>query len=82
MTHGAQAFWNRQEGAQELAEAIQQTLNGVVNTHRAKQAKAISDSIYLMKQALFPESWWNADFSPTLGKQRSCKRALIKKSWP
>lgn len=54
VTHGAQAFWNRQEGAQELAEAIQQTLNGVVNTHRAKQAKAISDSIYLMKQALVP----------------------------
>lgn len=38
-THGAQAFRNRQEGAETLAQLLQCNLNAVVNTHRAKEAK-------------------------------------------
>ena len=35
VTHGAQTFWNRQEGAEALARTLQAGLNPVVNTHRA-----------------------------------------------
>ena len=48
VTHGAQTFWNRQEGAEALARTLQAGLNPVVNTHRAKEPKQIPDSIYLM----------------------------------
>ena len=54
VTHGAQVFWNRQEGAEPLALSMQEVLNAVVNTHRSKQAKAIPDTIYLMKKSLAP----------------------------
>ena len=39
VTHGAQTFWNRQEGAEALARTLQAGLNPVVNTHRAKGAE-------------------------------------------
>ena len=54
VTHGAQVFWNRQDGAQALAETVQADLNGCVNTHRAKQAKAIAPTIYLMGHITAP----------------------------
>lgn len=40
VTHGAQTFWNRQEGAEALARTLQAGLNPVVNTHRAQGAEA------------------------------------------
>ncbi|MBR3641475.1 MAG: N-acetylmuramoyl-L-alanine amidase, partial [Oscillibacter sp.] len=43
-THGAQAFWNREEGAQVFADAIQGQFNRVINTHRAKDARPIPAS--------------------------------------
>ena len=49
-THGAQAFQNRQDGAETLAQLLQCNLNAVVNTHRAKEAKLIPESIYLILQ--------------------------------
>jgi N-acetylmuramoyl-L-alanine amidase len=54
VTHGAQVFWNGQEGADALAQAVQAALNGCINTERAKEAKAIPATIYLMKHALAP----------------------------
>lgn len=54
VTHGAQAFWNREEGAETLAGILQTDLNTVVNTHRAKEAKPISESIYLINHVTAP----------------------------
>ena len=54
VTHGAQAFRNRQEGAETLAQLLQCYLNAVVNTHRAKEAKLIPESIYLMNHVTVP----------------------------
>lgn len=53
-THGAQAFRNRQNGAETLAQLLQCNLNAVVNTHRAKEAKLIPESIYLMNHVTVP----------------------------
>ena len=53
-THGAQAFRNRQDGAETLAQLLQCNLNAVVNTHRAKEAKLIPESIYLMNHVTVP----------------------------
>ena len=47
--HGAQVFSNPQEPAAGLAQSIQQALNLTVNTGNEKTAKAIGDSVYLMK---------------------------------
>ena len=54
VTHGAQVFWNRQAGAEALAQQIQAHLNGAVNTHRAKEARAIPETIYLMNHVNAP----------------------------
>lgn len=53
-THGAQAFWNGEDGAETLAGVLQTDLNTVVNTHRAKEAKPISGDIYLMRHVTVP----------------------------
>lgn len=53
-THGAQAFRNQQDGAETLAQLLQCNLNAVVNTHRAKEAKLIPESIYLMNHVTVP----------------------------
>ncbi len=50
---GAQSFYNGVGGGQEMADRIQQALNGAVNVS-AKESKRISDSIYLMKHAECP----------------------------
>ena len=54
VTHGAQTFWNRQEGAEALAGQMQELLNEKINTHRPKEAKRISDGIYLMNHVNVP----------------------------
>ncbi len=54
VTHGAQVFWNRQEGAQALAESVQENLNRCINTHRAKDVKQIPTTIYLMGHITAP----------------------------
>jgi N-acetylmuramoyl-L-alanine amidase len=54
VTHGAQVFWNRQEGAETLARVVQDSLNGSVNVGNEKQPKKISDTIYLMKNVTAP----------------------------
>ena len=48
VTHGAQVFWNRREGAEVLAESIQNALNANVNAGNEKRPRQIPDSIYLM----------------------------------
>ena len=53
-THGAQVFWNQQIGAYMLAKTMQKVLNGSINTHRAKEAKKIDSSIYLMNHTQSP----------------------------
>jgi len=54
VTHGAQVFWNGQEGAQALAETVQTALNETVNPGNEKHAKAIAPTIYLMKHVTAP----------------------------
>nr|WP_325200886.1 N-acetylmuramoyl-L-alanine amidase [uncultured Oscillibacter sp.] len=54
VTHGAQVFWNRQEGAEALAERIQDALNASVNSGNSKHPRQIPDSIYLMKNITAP----------------------------
>ena len=54
VTHGAQVFWNRQEGAEELAETVQDALNGVINVGNEKHPKQIPATIYLMKNITSP----------------------------
>ena len=54
VTHGAQVFWNAEEGAQELAESIQDALNVCINLERAKQPRKIPASVYLMKHITAP----------------------------
>jgi N-acetylmuramoyl-L-alanine amidase len=53
--HGAQAFYNRVEGSEEMAFAVQEALNHALNgTENAKTAKRIGDDIYLMKNVTVP----------------------------
>ena len=54
VTHGAQAFRNREPEAEALAQIMQDVLNTVVNTHRAKEPKQIAGSIYLMNHVTVP----------------------------
>ena len=46
---GAQVFYNTSEGADTLAQAIQDQLNQAVNAGNEKATKAIDSSVYLMK---------------------------------
>lgn len=54
VTHGAQVFWNQQEGAEELAEAIQVSLNSSINVGNEKHTKQIPPTVYLMKHVTAP----------------------------
>lgn len=54
VTHGAQVFWNRQEGAETLAETVQEALNESINAGNEKRPKPIPATIYLMKNITAP----------------------------
>ena len=54
VTHGAQVFWNRQEGAEDLAASVQEALNTGINAGNEKHPRQIPDSIYLMKHITAP----------------------------
>ncbi|WP_298034989.1 N-acetylmuramoyl-L-alanine amidase [uncultured Dysosmobacter sp.] len=54
VTHGAQVFWNRQEGAEAMAERVQEALNSTVNAGNEKKARQIQPTIYLMKHVTAP----------------------------
>jgi len=54
VTHGAQVFWNRREGAEALAGQIQESLNAGINAGNEKHPRQIPDSIYLMKNITAP----------------------------
>lgn len=54
VTHGAQVFWNRREGAEALAGQIQESLNAAINAGNEKNPRRIPDSIYLMKNITAP----------------------------
>ena len=54
VTHGAQVFWNRKDGAEELAQSVQDALNIAVNAENEKKTKAIPATIYLMKNINVP----------------------------
>ena len=53
-TQGAQAFWNGQPGAEELAASVQAALNAAVNAGRGKKAAQAPSSVYLMKSVEAP----------------------------
>ena len=46
--HGAQVFYNAEDGAAELAAIVQQALNRSINPGNEKQEKPIGSSVYLM----------------------------------
>ena len=52
--HGAQVFYNAENGADELAERIQDVLNSTINPKNEKNTRKIPDSIYLMKHSNAP----------------------------
>lgn len=52
--HGAQVFYNTIDGADQLAEQVQQSLNQSVNIGNEKTQKAIDSTIYLMRQVNCP----------------------------
>lgn len=54
VTYGAQVFWNRQEGAETLAETVQEALNESINAGNEKHPKPIPATIYLMKNITAP----------------------------
>lgn len=54
VTHGAQVFWNRQEGGEVLAKIVQDSLNTGINAGNEKHAKQIPPTIYLMKNVTAP----------------------------
>lgn len=54
VTHGAQAFCNRQEEAGALAEFIQDALNQGINNGNEKKPRQIPEEIYLMKNITAP----------------------------
>ena len=54
VTHGAQVFWNRQAGADILAESVQQALKETINPGNEKLTRRIPDTIYLMKHVKAP----------------------------
>lgn len=54
VTHGAQVFWNSKEGADALAQSVQDALNTAVNVGNEKKTKAIPATIYLMKNVNAP----------------------------
>ena len=51
VTHGAQTFWNRQEGGEALAKLIQASLNAEINAGNEKRAYPMGEGVYLMKHA-------------------------------
>lgn len=54
VTHGAQVFWNQQEGAEALAVSVQDALNQKINAGNAKHPKPAPTSVYLMKHTTAP----------------------------
>jgi len=54
VTHGAQVFWNRQEGGEVLANVLQDALNQSINPGNEKHPKPIPATIYLMKHVTAP----------------------------
>ena len=54
VTHGAQVFWNQQNGAETAAVIIQDSLNSAINLGNNKNARKIPDSIYLMNHISAP----------------------------
>jgi len=54
VTHGAQVFWNQQEGAEALAKVVQDSLNTAINNENEKHPKKIPGTIYLMKHVTVP----------------------------
>lgn len=53
-THGAQVFYGKKEGSDEVANAVQLALNQTVNAGNEKTEKAIDASIFLMKNVTAP----------------------------
>ena len=52
--HGAQVFYAPTEGSQALAETMQEALRAALDPENGRQAKPISDSVYLMNHVSCP----------------------------
>ena len=69
VTHGAQVFWNRREGAEALAGSVQEALNLAVNAGNDKHPRQIPDSIYLMKNITAPGTITGPGLSAAAGRR-------------
>lgn len=47
--HGAQVFYGAATGSKELADGLQETLRAALDPDNSRQAKPISEQVYLMK---------------------------------
>ncbi len=70
---GAQVFYNGTEGSQELAQAIQDVLNAVVNGDQPKSPKQIDSSVYLMKHVACPAVLVECGFLTNAGEAELLK---------
>ncbi|MDD6022889.1 MAG: N-acetylmuramoyl-L-alanine amidase [Oscillospiraceae bacterium] len=52
--HGAQVFYGREAGSENLARAVQNSIAEHVDTSNLRQEKAISPDVYLMKHITVP----------------------------
>lgn len=81
--HGAQAFYARTAGSEELAESIQAALNAAVNAGNEKGKKPIGEGVYLMKhverRAVLIECGFlsNAEETLALREERYQKRLAV-----
>ena len=79
VTHGAQAFWNGEEGAEDLANVIQGSLNQYINCENPKVPKRIPETIYLMKHATAPSVLIECGFLSNAEETRLLQSSLHQK---
>ena len=79
--HGAQVFYSETDGSAELAEAIQQAMNNVINVDNSKHKKPISRDVYLMNHVTCPavlvECGFLSNDAETEGLQEASYQTLL-----
>ena len=79
VTHGAQAFWNRQDGGETLAKLVQASLNEQINAGNEKRAYPMNDGVYLMKRAEAPGALIECGFLSNAWETAQLTRAAYQK---
>ncbi len=77
--HGAQVFFNTVDGAQPLAQAIQDQLNVQINAGNEKDCKQVSGSVYLMDHVTVPAVLIECGFLSNTQETQQLKNADYQK---